>query len=43
MEEARVALQKAFCPGKNEDRIKRIVKRKEDIVVDTDITENAKA
>ena len=39
MEEAKAALQKAFCPGKHKVQIKRIVKMKEDIVVETDTAE----
>ena len=35
MEEAKVSLQKSFCPSRNKVRIKKIIKRKEDIVVET--------
>ena len=33
MDEAKASLQKAFCPSRNKVRIKKIIKRKEDIVV----------
>ena len=37
MEEAKISLQKAFCSSWEKFRIKKIIKRKEDIVVETDI------
>ena len=39
MEEAKTSFQKALCPGQNKVQIKKIVKRKEDIVVETNTNE----
>ena len=39
MEEAKISLQKAFCSSWEKFRIKKIIKRKEDIVVETDTVE----
>ena len=39
MEEVKTALQKSYRPSKDNVRIKKIVKRKEDILVETDTLE----
>ena len=39
MEEAKTSLQKVFCPSRNKVRIKKIIKRKEDIVVEMNTVE----
>ena len=39
MEEATTSLQNAFCPSQNKVKIKKIIKRKEHIVVETDTIE----
>ena len=36
----KTALQKSYCPSENNVRIKRIVKSKEDILVESDKTES---
>ena len=40
MDEVITALQKSYRPNKDNVRLKRIVKRKEDILVETDAVES---
>ena len=40
MDEVKAALQKSYCPSTNNVRIRRIVKRKEDILIETDTIES---